>query len=85
MLIPLIARNLAGWTFVCPQRNLGHPALENNNALVLRYGADPLKAVSSLRLVPYPRAILKIHPPGSLDYRAYHGPQTISFYRVDWF
>jgi len=76
MLIPLIARNLAGWTFVCPWRNLVHPAPENNNALVLRYSADPLKAVSGLRLVPYPRAILKIRPPSSLDYRARHGPQT---------
>ena len=71
-LIPLIARNLAGWTFVCPRRNLLHPASENNNALVLRYSADPLKAVSGLRLVLYPQAILKIHPPSSLDYRARH-------------
>ena len=42
--------------------------------LVLRYSADPLKAVSGLRLVPYPRAILKIRPPCSLDYRARHRP-----------
>ena len=77
-LIPLIARNLAGWTFVCPLRNLVHPAPENNHGIliVLRYSADPLKAVSGLRLVPYPRAILKIRPPSSLDYRARHGPQT---------
>ena len=79
MLIPLIALNLAGWTFVCPQRNLVHPAPENNHGIliVLRYSADPLKAVSNLRLVPYPRAILKIRPPSSLDYRAHHGPQSI--------
>ena len=77
--IPLIARNLAGWTFVCPRRNLVHPAPENNHdiLIVLRYSADPLKAVSNLRLVPNPRAILKIRPPSSLDYRAWHGPQTI--------
>ena len=75
-LIPLIARNIAGWTFVCPRRNLVHPTPENNNALVLRYSADPLKAVSGLRLIPNPRAILKIRPP-SLDYRACHGSQTI--------
>ena len=72
-LIPLIARNLAGWTFVCPRRNLVHPAPENNNALVLRYSADPLKAVSGLRLVPYPRAILKIRQPSSLVYRPCYG------------
>ena len=77
-LIPLIARNLAGWTFVCPRRNLVHPAPENNHGIliVLRYSADPLKAVCGLRLVPYPWAILKIRPPSSLDYRARHGPQT---------
>ena len=76
--IPLIARNLAGWTFVCPRRNLVHPAPENSHDIltVLRYSADPLKAVSNLRLVPYPRAILKIRPPSSLDYRARHGLQT---------
>ncbi len=76
--IPLIARNLAGWTFVCPRRNLVHPAPENSHDIltVLRYSADPLKAVSNLRLVPYPQAILKIRPTSSLDYRARHGPQT---------
>ena len=79
MLIPLIARNLAGWTFVCPRRNVVQPSPENNHGIliVLRYSADPQKAVSGLRLVPYPRAILKIRPPSSLDYRSRHGPQTI--------
>ena len=51
---------------------------DNNHGIliVLRYSADPLKAVSNLRLVPYPRAILKIRPPSSLDYRARHRLQT---------
>ena len=66
-------RNLASWTFVCPRRNLVHPAPGNNGSIDLRYSADPLKAVSSLRLVPYPRAILKIRQPSSLVYRPRHG------------
>ena len=40
----------------------------------LRYSADALKAVSDLQLGSCPRAILKIRPPSSLDYRARHGP-----------
>ena len=68
-------RNLANWTLVCPRRNLVHPAPENNNALVLRYSADPLKAVSSQQVIPSPQAILKIRPPNSLDYRVRYEPQ----------
>ena len=34
--IPLIARNLAGWTFVCPRRNLVHPAPENKFSGIVR-------------------------------------------------
>ena len=71
-------RNLANWTLVCPRRNLVHPAPENNNALVLRYSADPLKAVSSQQVIPSPQAILKIRPPNSLDYRVRYEPQTCS-------
>ena len=76
MLIPPIARNLAGWTFVCPRRNLVHPAPENNHGIliVLRYSVDPLKAVSSQQVIPSPQAILKIRPPNSLDYRVRYEP-----------
>ena len=61
------------------ETDLVHTAPENNHVIliVLKYSADPLKAVSGLRLVPYPRAVLKIRPPSSLDYRARHGPQTM--------
>ena len=72
-LIPLIVRNLASWTFVCPERNLVHPATGNNGRIDLRYIADPLKAISSLRLVPYPWGILKIRQLSSLVYRPRHG------------
>ena len=46
------------------------------NHIDLRYGADVLKAVFDLHLGSCPRAILKIRPPSSLDYRARQGPQT---------
>ena len=46
-----------------------------------RYSLDPLLAISSLQVVPYPQAILKFHRPSSLDYRACDGLQVklISF------
>ena len=34
-----------------------------DDTIDLKCSADPLKAVPSLRLVPYPRAILKLCPP----------------------
>ena len=52
--------------------DLGLPP-EDNGSIDLRYSADPLKVVSSLRLVPYPWAILKIWQPSSLVYRPRHG------------
>ena len=39
--------------------------------IALRYSADPLRAISSLRLV---QTIFKVCP--QLDYLAHHGPQT---------
>ena len=38
-----------------------------------RYSADPLRAVSNLKLVSYPEAILKFCPLSSLGYSALHG------------
>ena len=35
-----------------------------------------MKAINDLQSGSCPRAILKICPPSSLDYRARHGPQT---------
>ena len=42
----------------------------------LRASADAMKAITDLQSGSRPRAILKIRPPSSLDYRARHGPQT---------
>ena len=58
------------------QKPCGHMPLNQPCLLCPKYSVNPQKAVSSLRLVPYPWAILKIRPPSSLDYRARHGPQT---------
>ena len=44
----------------------------------LRASADAMKAITDLQSGSRPRAILKIRPPSSLDYRAHHGPQTFS-------
>ena len=43
----------------------------------LRFSAEAMEVISDLHSGSHPRAILKIHPPSSLDYRARHGPQTI--------
>ena len=43
-----------------------------------RYSADHQKAISDLRLIPYPLAILKVHPPSSLDYWAFQSPTHLS-------
>ena len=59
-----------------PHRPQGHGQPPGANHIDLRYSADALKAISDLQLGSCPRAILKIHPPSSLDYRARHGPQT---------
>ena len=78
-------RNLASWTLVCldsytgilpPHSPQGHGQPQGANHIDLRYSADALKAISDLQLGSRPRAILKIRPPSSLDYRARHGPQT---------
>ena len=37
-----------------------------------------LPVISDLRFGPYPQVILKFRPHSSLDYIAYHGPQTVS-------
>ena len=37
-----------------------------------KYSANPPPPILSLQVVPYPQAILKFHPPGSLDYRSCH-------------
>ena len=78
MLIPLIVQNSAEFLDLgLPLEELGPPRPSGTMVGIdLRYSADPLKAVSSLRLVPYPRTILKFCPSSSLDYRARHGPQT---------
>ena len=57
-------------------RPQGHGQPQGANHIDLRYSADALKAISDLQLGSRPRAILKIRPPSSLDYRARHGPQT---------
>ena len=54
----------------------GHGQPQGNNHIDLRYSVDALKAISDLQLGSCPRAILKIRPPSSLDYRARHGLQT---------
>ena len=59
-----------------PHRPRGHGRPQGANHIDLRYSADALKAISDLQLGSRPRAILKIRPPSSLDYRARHGPQT---------
>ena len=59
-----------------PHRLRGHGWPQRANHIDLRYSADALKAISDLQLGSRPRAILKIRPPSSLDYRARHGPQT---------
>ena len=59
-----------------PHRPRGHGRPQGANHIDLRYSADALKAISDLQLGSRPRAILKIHPPSSLDYRARHGLQT---------
>ncbi len=53
-----------------------HDQPQGANHIDPRYSADALMAVSDLQLSSCPRAILKIRPPSSLDYRARHGPQT---------
>ena len=47
ILVLLIAQKLAGWNLFC----LVHVAPGANGSIDLRYIADPLKAVSGLRLV----------------------------------
>ena len=56
-----------------PHRPRGHGRPQGANHIDLRYSADALKAISDLQLGSRPRAILKIRPPSSLDYRARHG------------
>ena len=52
----LIAQNLANCTFFCPHGNLIHLPMESMIAFILgTMTEDPLKAVSSFRLVPYPQ------------------------------
>ena len=70
MIIILIAQKLEGWTFVRPWKNLFNPTSKYNNALVLRYIANTLEAVSVLNWFP----ILMLNSNStSLDYRACHG------------
>ena len=61
---------------VCLWMNLVHVAQRINAGIYFRYGADPLKVDSDLRLFPYPQAIFKICPSSCLEYRVHHGPQT---------
>ena len=63
--IPLIVQNL-----VCFEKDLLHPAPKNNVIIGLMCSADLLMAVSALRMVCYPQAILKFRPPSSMNYRA---------------
>ena len=42
----LIAQNFAGWTLVCSQRNLVHPAPGLNDSFDLRYSAECRGGVS---------------------------------------
>ena len=41
----------------------GLPLPGINGKIDLNYSADPLTAISDLRLLPYPQAILKFRPP----------------------
>ena len=53
------------------------PYLEES-LIDLMNSADPLKPVSGLKLILHFQAILKFRHPGNLDYRANHGPLTVS-------
>ena len=59
----------SNWNFAYIQRNLINPFPQYNYNIDLRYVLEPLMAVSNLKLVPYPPAILKFYPLNSLDYR----------------
>ena len=60
----------------CLHRPQGQGQPQGTSHIDLIFSADAMEVISDLHSGSRPRAILKIRPLSSLDYRALHGPQT---------